>query len=230
MVPNREIGKTEKFILSFTKYISFLFIALFICSTIFSLLKIAFMRADVMTGTKIVVDYESLKKLDEDTANESDLGIKQLSEYKGIEKKYGDDVLEIIKSAKLAELVPAKESYDFIMKSTAKYPEKLRDDYIGGMTKLLHTAITEKESKEKLPPLLDKYTKVFNAKYQNIEEENTKKLVYEKVYLGSAAICFVSLLLFVVILILLRIESNTRDTMYIMPRREPQIPPSARMD
>ena len=62
---------------------------------------------------------------------------------------------------------------------------------------------TEKEIKEKLGPLLDKYNRVFNAKYQNIELENSKKLVYEKYYLGSAAICFVSLLLFVVILILL---------------------------
>lgn len=230
MDSTRELHKTEGFILSFTKYVSFLFIALFICSTIFSLLKIVYMRADVMAGTKIVVDYESLRKLDEKNVDDIAIGIQQLSEYKGVERKYDNDVYEIIQNA---GLVPVPESYDFIMKSTARYPENFRDDYIGGMKKLLRTAISEKENKEKFGSLLDRYNRVFNAKYQNIESENLKKLMYEKYYLGSAAICFVSLLLFVVILILLRIEGNTRNTeintrntTYVIPRREPQTPPA----
>jgi len=135
----------------------------------------------------------------------------KLDEKRKVEKAYGDLITKLVKNYGLSA-----ESYDILINDMVKMDEKFRDDYINRFSKFLSKVkkYNNKKNSERIK-IVDAANYYRNEFFDAIErfkvekEENKVKRMYK---VGIFLSLIITLLMFLIVPLLIKIEENTRHS------------------
>ncbi len=152
---------------------------------------------------EIVADYEN----SEGTGDSK--GIGDLDERRQIEKRFGDDVADIVKEHSLGD-----EWYDRILGFIGTLEKDYRSDYIDGLEDVLSDAAKAREEKADSSPsaveVMESYTEAFVEAAGQAEAAKAEAATARQTALIAILLCCFMMFMMLVIPALLKIEENTR--------------------
>ena len=152
---------------------------------------------------EIVADYEN----SEGTGDSE--GIGGLDERRQIEKRFGDDVADIVKEHSLGD-----EWYDQILAFIGKLEEDYRSDYIDGLEDVLSDAAKAREEKADSSPsvveVMKLYSNAFLGAEGQAEQAKAGATIARQTALIAILLCCFMMFMMLVVPALLKIEENTR--------------------
>jgi hypothetical protein len=163
------------------------------------------MRTKIEVPTYEEISFNTTEDNEDASTNTADL-----DERRAIEKKFGDDVVDIIKNHKLSQ-----QAYDIFIQIIQSIQPDNRQKYLSGLEDVLEKRDqVAKESKSKtleVEDVVEKYTEYFNnAESAHEEEKQEAKAIRWGALAAVFIFCFM-LFMMLIVPALLRIEENTRQ-------------------
>lgn len=202
-LPNKILDRFMALMFRFGKSFSAVLAIIFLVGILISIVTFSFnlwSSIEVPQYNQIVEDGSSSVK----ASGNSSLDIKR-----DVEKRFGDDVAEIIKEHSLGDDV-----YDNILGFIIELDEDYQSDYVSGLDDVLSDAAKAKPGKDGNKPSTDKVIGLYSMAFMSAEAQAlTDKAVAKGARwtaLGSILMCSFMLFMMLVIPALLKIEENTR--------------------
>lgn len=160
-------------------------------------------------------DFDDYIETKEDSSESGSGGYSELSERRAVEKKYGDDIQEVLELGNISE-----DGFDIYINKLVDMDEAYRSTFVKGLKRFLKDGAkyiekNEKEAKFNTFKLANAYDGIFEGEIMKAEIsklESKAKRMGSLIAIGSA---LVAMILFLVIPLLIQIELNTRKDLKI---------------